>query len=85
METVSADGRYVTLDHRADDDRDDYGDNDDDRRVEGTSSMNINCAIHSVIISIAISADNDSGSCNTTFDVTTSVSEDGFSGSNRAS
>ncbi|KYN09283.1 hypothetical protein ALC57_18612 [Trachymyrmex cornetzi] len=64
-----------------DDDRDDdYGDNDDDR-VEGASSMNINCAIHSVI-GIAISADNDSGSCNTTFDVTTSAGEDGFSGSN---
>ncbi|EGI63894.1 hypothetical protein G5I_07696 [Acromyrmex echinatior] len=54
--------------------------NDDDR-VEGTSSMNINCAIHSVI-GIAISADNDSGSCNTTFGVTTSAGEDGFSGFN---
>ena len=55
MKTVSADGRYITLDHRAiDDDRDDdYGDNDDDR-VEGASSMNINCAIHSVIAALQL-------------------------------
>lgn len=79
VETVSADGRYITLDHRAIDDRyDDYGDND---CVEGASSMNINCAIQSVI-DVVISVDNDSGSCNTTFGVTRSAGEDGFSGSN---